>query len=338
MSPLDHTHILFTKPRSSGRVKNVKLRQTEIDLGYFPDLDQGRLLGALKVTHFEMTFPISSTTPQVKTMKIDNSRIVLTGAASGIGRALLEQLARYPVRIVAVDINQNALHGTIDAVSSMQAHTTPYLCDLSQQANVDTLFDDALNLMGGIDIFFANAGYAYYEKIETPDWQHIARIFELNVFSAVYSAEKMRMLNANRPFKVVITASAIGHLALPGYAIYAATKAALHRFAEAYRFELEDRSALTLVYPIGTRTNFFNTAGADVPLPWPTQTPEMVARAVVRGIERDRSSIYPSRRFQILMFLERFLPFSRRILQNWEDRRFRQWLAARKHSFFHELS
>ena len=147
----------------------------------------------------------------------------------------------------------------------------------------------------------------------------------------------MRALNANRPFKVVVTASAIGHLALPGYAMYAATKAALHRFAEAYRFELEDRSALTLVYPIGTRTNFFNTAGLDVPLSWPTQTPEVVARAVVKGVERDHASIFPSRLFRVFLFLERFLPFSRKILQNWEDRRFKQWLAAQKRSPSREL-
>ncbi|MFC1976066.1 SDR family NAD(P)-dependent oxidoreductase [Chloroflexota bacterium] len=263
-------------------------------------------------------------------MKIDNSRIVLTGAASGIGQALLNQLATYPTQIVAVDINQAALQTAIDDLFSVQAMVTPYVCDLSQQANVDALFDDALDLMGGIDLFIANAGYAYFEKIGIPDWAHIAQIFQLNVFSAIYSAEKMRALNPNRPFKVVMTASAIGHLALPGYTIYAATKAALHRFAEGYRFELADRSALTLVYPIATRTHFFDMAGVEVPIPWPSQPAEIVARAVIKGIERDRASVYPSHLFQVFIVLQRFLPFLRNILQSWENRRFRQWLAARE--------
>jgi short-subunit dehydrogenase len=140
----------------------------------------------------------------------------------------------------------------------------------------------------------------------------------------------MRALNPNRPFKVVMTASAIGHLALPGYAIYAATKAALHHFAEGYRFELADRSALTLVYPIATRTHFFDTAGAEVPIPWPSQSAETVARAVIKGIERDRASIYPARIYQVFKVLQHFLPFLRHILQSWENYRFKKWLIARE--------
>jgi uncharacterized protein len=263
-------------------------------------------------------------------MKIHHSRIVLTGAASGIGSALLKALAAYPAQLVAADLNPEPLETAINAVSAAQASITACPGDLSQPANIDALFNAALQQMGGIDIFVANAGFAYYEKIEEPDWEHIARIFQVNVFSAIYIAEKMRALNLNRPFKVVITASAMSHLSLPGYAIYAATKAALHRFAEGYRFELPHPSALTLVYPIGTRTRFFDTAGVNVPLPWPTQSAETVAQAVVKGIERDQATIYPSRLFGAFMVLQSVLPFSRRLLQSREKHRFEQWAAARR--------
>jgi short-subunit dehydrogenase len=238
---------------------------------------------------------------------------------------------------VAVDINQDELQIAVDTVASARATVSPYTCNLSQQAAVDTLFGDALEQMGGIDLFIANAGYAYYEKIETPDWEHIARIFQLNVFSAIYSAEKMRALNPDRPFKVVVTASAIGHLALPGYAIYAATKAALHHFAEGYRFELADRSTLTLVYPIATRTHFFDTAGAAVPVPWPSQSAETVARAIIKGIERDQASIYPARIYRVFRVFQYFLPFLRNILQSWENYRFKQWLMAREERIPEEM-
>jgi short-subunit dehydrogenase len=183
--------------------------------------------------------------------------------------------------------------------------------------------------MSGIDLFIANAGYAYYEKIQKPDWEHIARIYQLNVFSAIYSAEKMKALNAGHPYKVVMTASSIGHLPLPGYAIYSGTKAALHAFAQAYRYELENPTSLMLVYPIATRTNFFNTAGEEVPVMWPNQPADVVAKAVVKGIESDRTSVYPSRLFRLFSISERILPFIRNILQGWEYRRFKQWLTAR---------
>lgn len=262
-------------------------------------------------------------------MQLDNKRIVLTGGASGIGRALLQLLAGYSVQIIVADVNQIALQSTIDAVPSQNAILTPYIADLSQQQNVDTLFDYAVEKMGGIDLFIANAGYAYYEKIEQPDWDHIVCIYQLNVFSTIYSAEKMKALNTGQSYKVVMTASSIGHLPLPGYAIYSGTKAALHRFAEAYRYELEDPTSLMLVYPIATRTNFFNTAGDEVPVMWPNQTAEVVAKAVIRGIERDRTSVYPSGLFRLFRISERILPFIRNILQGWEYRRFKQWLTAR---------
>ena len=262
-------------------------------------------------------------------MKLDNKRIVLTGAASGIGRALLQMLAGYSAQIMVADINQTTLQATIDAVPVKNAKLIPYIADLSQQQNVDALFACAVEKMGGIDLFIANAGYAYYEKIKEPDWDHIARIYQLNVFSTIYSAEKMKALNAGQPYKVVITASSIGHLPLPGYAIYSGTKAALHRFAEAYRYELDDPTSLMLVYPIATRTNFFKTAGDEVPVMWPNQPPEAVGRAVIKGIETDRTSVYPSRLFRFFRISERILPFLRNILQGWEYRRFKQWLTAR---------
>ncbi len=262
-------------------------------------------------------------------MKINNKRIVLTGAASGIGRALLDELSLFFAQIIAADIDQTALQATIEAVPSKNAVITPYAADLSEQKSVDALFEHAVQIMGGIDLFIANAGYAYYEKIEKPDWEHIARIFQLNVFSTLYAAEKMQELMAGQPYKVVITASSIGHVPLPGYAVYAATKAALHRFAEAYRFELADPRSLMLVYPIATRTNFFTAAGQQVPVMWPNQSAEVVARAVMTGIRRDRIAVYPSGLFRLFSFFERFLPFMRGMLQYWEYRRFQQWLNRR---------
>jgi len=72
-------------------------------------------------------------------------------------------------------------------------------------------------------------------------------------------------------------------LSVPGYALYASTKAALRGFATAYRHELGPGQRLHLVYPIATRTAFFAAAGDDTPVPWPSQAPEVVARAIVRG-------------------------------------------------------
>jgi short-subunit dehydrogenase len=258
-------------------------------------------------------------------MKLSDRRIVLTGAASGIGRALLERLAAYPACIVAADVQPERLAQAARAISSPRAEITTFVCDLSRQESVDALFDCALQAMGGVDLFIANAGLAYYEKIASPDWERLAKIYQINVFSPLYATARMAQLNAGRPYKVVITASAMSHMAVPGYAIYSSTKAALHRFAEGYRYELQDPSTLTLVYPIATRTAFFEVAaGSRQPTHWPTQSPAHVARAIVRGIERDKAAIYPSRLFRLVLFLDRFVPLVRRVVTARDRRQLRR--------------
>ncbi len=262
-------------------------------------------------------------------MKLDGKHIVLTGAASGIGLALLNLLAEYPLRVIAVDKNAVALHAACAALVGEPARITPHVSDLSTPDNVDALFEHALSTLGHIDLFIANAGFAYFEKIESPDWGHIEKIFGVNVFSSLYAFEKMQTLNAGREHKTVITASAMAHIGVPGYALYSATKAALDRFADAYRWQMDNPRELMLVYPIATRTAFFETAGRDVPTPWPSQPAETVARTVIRGIWRDATSVYPSLTFQIILLLKRILPLHT-LAQYLEQRRFRAWLKGKK--------
>ena len=259
--------------------------------------------------------------------KFQYQTIVLTGAASGIGRALLTCWASRPVHILAVDVDEQRLAATAQAVIPAQADITTLALDLVRPDNIDHLFEQAVNRLGFIDLFIANAGFTYYEQLQTPDWSRLERIFRVNVFSPIYSAVKMQALNGSRPYKVVMTASAMAHLALPGYAVYAATKATLHRFAEGYRLELPNPDRLVLIYPIATRTNFFNAAAnRTIPVPWPTQSVEAVARAIIRGIEQNRQAVYPSRLFVTYLFLERFFPALRHVVQ-WPDRwRFKRWL------------
>jgi uncharacterized protein len=255
-------------------------------------------------------------------MHLDNKRIVITGAASGIGRALLLRLARYDCRIIAADRDEVRLRLVVGTLHAPAAQVAPYVVDLATHAGVDGLFAFAHKLFGGLDLFIANAGFAYYEELMSAQWERLDRILAVNTLSPLYSAVKMRELNAAAPYKMVIVASAMGQLPLPGYAVYGATKAALHSFAEAYRFELDDPRKLMLVYPIGTRTAFFETSGA--PDTWPTQAPEYVADRIVRGIERDQRAVYTSLSNVLLMWLGRLLPVPR-LWQQIELARFQRW-------------
>ena len=141
-------------------------------------------------------------------MDLNGKKIVLTGASSGIGLELLKLLAEYDCQVIAVA-------RTIENVEINHKNVTKFACDISTPENVDALFDFAGRTFGDIDIFICNAGFAYYEEIEKPDWDHIAQIYKTNVFSTIYSCEKMKALYKDRPFRVVVTASAMSFLSLP---------------------------------------------------------------------------------------------------------------------------
>jgi short-subunit dehydrogenase len=254
-------------------------------------------------------------------MQINNKNIILTGAASGIGKALLSQLLDFEeVKVIAVDLN--FIENTSDKI-------IPFVCDLSQQSEVDRLFEFALTQFQTIDIFIANAGFAYYEVIEKPDWQRIEKIFQVNVFSPIYAFQKMKELNIGREYFVLMTSSAMAKLAIPGYSLYGATKAALDRFEDAYRFENQDLGHLSLVYPIATKTNFFNRSTdfsrKDVPVPFPASTPEEVAKAMIEGILENKTHIYPSKLFQICRFFQKLFELMAFPYQYFYAQKLKEW-------------
>lgn len=238
-------------------------------------------------------------------MDINNKNIVLTGASSGIGLSVLKLLLGYEnVKIVAV-----ARH--IETIPFVEGVVFPFSADLSNEEGVNSLFEYTESLFGVIDIFIANAGYAYLEKLSNPDWKHIENIFALNVFSSIYSLQKLAEQDTLRSKCFVCTISAVAQVSLPYYSLYCSTKAALHQFIETYRYEACGNLQITAVYPVATRTSFFEKAANNkqTPIPFLTQSPEIVAKAILKGIERNKKRVYPSFLFRIFNFLGRIFPF-----------------------------
>ncbi|MGC9336305.1 MAG: SDR family NAD(P)-dependent oxidoreductase, partial [Anaerolineae bacterium] len=183
---------------------------------------------------------------------------------------------------------------------------------------------------------FANAGFAYWERMEEPGWSRIEAIFQTNVFSPIYATQKMQALFPESEYRVVITSSVLGRVGLEGYGLYAATKAALDRFAEVYRLERAKSGQLVLVYPLAVRSGFFQAAGGG-PVPWLSQSPEAAARAMLRGLEKDRETIYTSWILRPMLLFDRLLPFARHWYQALDGRvQRRHWADQAKTEFNHE--
>lgn len=234
---------------------------------------------------------------------LTNKKIVLTGAGSGIGLEVLRLLSAEKTNtIVAVDKDTSRIEDFAENVIT-------YCCDVSSKEAVDSIFELAHEKMGAIDIFYANAGYPYYEVIDYVDWERAQRMFETNVLSPIYSYEKYRKYLDGKNGQFAITVSAIGKMAMPGFALYSASKFAMHGFQEGLRFELPKNIKLTCLYPIATDTNFFKAANPkEFEKPFPVQKPEHVAKKMVEGLEKNKKSVNPSKLFSLSTVLFGVLP------------------------------
>lgn len=248
--------------------------------------------------------------------------IVITGASSGIGKEILTILSSYKdLKILAV-----ARH--TEDIPHIDGIVFPFSADLSTKDGIDKLFDYAAETFGNIDVFIANAGFAYLEKLENPDWEHIEYIYNLNVFSPIYTLGKLVSESENKPIVFACTVSGAGLVSLPAYSLYCSTKAALNHFINTYRYEKKNNLQITAIYPVATRTGFFDKAtGKDnTPLPFPVQDAQVVANKIVRGIAKGKKKVYPSIIFRVFYPIGRAFPFLLKIYSLLEKKKVNKWL------------
>ena len=220
---------------------------------------------------------------------ISHKNIVVTGASSGIGKSIIDELVQQEGNRILAACRR------AEKVTGYGENVIPFSCDLSTQEGVDALFVKAEELFDKVDIYFCNAGAPYYERFDYEDWARIENIFKVNTIAHIYTYSKYLHHLNGRDGRLVYTISAMGEMAIPGYALYAATKFAMKGFQQAIRDEAPKNLQITCVYPVSTKTNFFHvgTGGRDLKPPFPVQAPENVAKAVVKGVHNLKKHIYP---------------------------------------------
>jgi short-subunit dehydrogenase len=255
------------------------------------------------------------------TNKFQDSFIILTGAGSGIGKEILRLLYPSTQKILAVDFNQELL----DRLKQDFPSIFTLKADLSLKEGNQLILDWVKSNWQRVDFCFANAGKAEYGQAQDQNWKNAEQLFQLNVHSPIQLGLALKELLPNSQFRLTITASAMSFWTIPGYSLYAATKAALLQWAETVWSE-KSGNWLTLVFPIATRTGFFEAAGKDIPKPFPLQDALVVAKSILLGVAKGETKIFPSTLFYLMFRLNKILPIILPIYRSMEFNKYKNWL------------
>lgn len=254
-------------------------------------------------------------------MKLENKAIVVTGATSGIGLGLLKRLVKIEgARVAAVGRDPDKLKNL-----AHEYGVYTILCDQKDDHQIEemlkTLQEEHPHWPGRVDIFFANAGFAYYEEFNG-DWSHVEDIYKVNVVAPLSILGALA--KTGRRVQVVITTSGLARVPIPGYSLYSSTKSALDGFCRAYQHEKPKGVTLTAVYPVAVRTNFYRNSPDRMPVPLLRQSLNNSVTRILWGTRLNLPYIYPSLIYTLFLLLRRVLPIAP-VYVLLERLRFRWW-------------
>ena len=217
-------------------------------------------------------------------MRLAGTRVLITGASSGIGAATARALAGSGARLVLTGRDRDRLEG-VAAQTCGQAVT----CDVS------TGLAELAERAGPVDVLVANAGAGWAGPFARMPPDTLGELVEVNLTAAMRLTRLLLpgMIKAGRGH-VGFVASIAGAVGVGDEAVYSATKAGLAVFAEALRHEVRPAGiGVSVVFPGVVGTPFFDRRGAPYtrrrPVPIP---PERVARAIVAAILHERDESY----------------------------------------------
>lgn len=231
-------------------------------------------------------------------MQIAGKVVVVTGAASGIGKALCQAFARESAaRVVAVDLNLDGARAVAGAIGGKAL-----AADVGRETDIQAVVRSVLADEGRIDLFFSNAGIATAGDVDTPDAEWL-RTIDVNFMAHLWASRAVlpSMLERGEGY-LCSTASAAGLLTQIGSAPYAVTKHMAVAFAEWLSVTYGERGIkVSCLCPQGVRTGMLNESSGPAFLLAGAIEPEVVAECTLAAIREERFLILPHPEVQKFM-------------------------------------
>jgi NAD(P)-dependent dehydrogenase (short-subunit alcohol dehydrogenase family) len=270
-------------------------------------------------------------------MNLENRTAVITGSASGIGRAIAISLARRGCSLALADVNDAGLSETARMAQLAQADPTnkpappsalrisQHHIDVADRRAVAAFPQVVIALHPQVDILVNNAGVAIGGTFEVVSEEDFEWLFEINFWGVLRMTRAfLPLLQKSDDARLVNLSSVYGLISPPGQTAYSASKFAVRGFSNSLRHELGgSKVGVTVVYPGGVATSIADNARVPKGMP-PEEVaqrkaiakkalrmpPEVAAEIIVKGIERRSPRVLVGNDAKFLAFLERLAPTS----------------------------
>ncbi|HTO52923.1 MAG TPA: SDR family NAD(P)-dependent oxidoreductase [Myxococcota bacterium] len=267
--------------------------------------------------------------------RLEGRVAVVTGAASGIGRALALELAQRGCHLALVDVDEAGLGPVADRVRALGRKVSLHRVDVSERAQMERLPGAVIAEHGHVHVLVNNAGVSVSGVLADQSLDDFAWIVGINFWGVVYGCKLfLPQLLAEDEAHIVNLSSLFGLIGVPTQVSYNATKYAVRGVSEALISELSGtRVGVTCVHPGGIRTNIVRAARASTPRDEAenertaalferfAMPPEKAARKIARAVSRNQARLRIGAETYLLDWLKRLAPVTTQRVAGWAWRR-----------------
>lgn len=250
---------------------------------------------------------------------------VVTGAASGIGRATALALAKEGATLAIADLDRDGLAETASRIQAVNGQVSSFMLDVASRDAVHAFAQEVEATLGKADIVINNAGVAQVAMVEELSYDDLEWVMNIDYWGVVHGTKAfLPQMQAKGAGHIVNVSSVFGLFSVPSQAAYNSAKFAVRGFTEALSHEMRGTDIhVSCVHPGGIKTNIMRNArflqsvqetvkeeaatGFDR---FARTTPDMAAQTILKGIKKNKRRILIGTDAHIMDIIQRLFPAS----------------------------
>lgn len=253
-----------------------------------------------------------------------NSVAVITGAASGIGRALAVRFGQEKIGGIAIcDVNQQGLNETAEMIENLGVSVSAHIVDTSKLEQIEQLKTEVLEKHGRATHLINNAGVGLIGTFEQISLEDFEWLMSINFWGVIYGCKVfLPVLKSQETAHIINISSVFGIVAPPEQTAYCSSKFAVRGFTESLRHELEDTNVrVSCVHPGGIKTDIARNSrlGKNTPAEFKAQgvkffdkvavtSPKQAAETILKGIKAENPRILIGKDAYAINYISRLFP------------------------------